>query len=106
MEEIKSGQKTEKARIADEDVVEWIKTLMEDENHPFSAKEIDKMMSGLNFEYGRIKMSPKNREILEKNLKSLEKHRKLTPSEKENLKEYILAAEQRDLKKEKPDAKK
>ena len=43
-----------KARIPDEDMVGWINTLKE---AGFSEEEVDEIMTKLNFEYSRQKMS-------------------------------------------------
>lgn len=104
MEELKPGQKIEKARIPDEDVVEWIKTLMEDEDNPFSAEEIDRMMAKLNFEYGRMKASGEVRNALNKTLQLIEKHpiyKSLTPNQQQLVRERALQIANQEIEKTK-----
>ena len=93
MEELKPGQEIGKARISDEDMVKWINTLKE---AGFSESELDDMMSNLNFEYGRQKMSKEAQQVLSETLDYWERdlrRGKLTPTEKEYLKKHILQAE-------------
>lgn len=104
MEELKTSEKTTKIRIPDEDVVGWIKTLMEDENNPLSAEEIDQMMFKLNFEYGRMKSPADVRDTLDKTLRLIEKHpvyKSLTPAQQQLVREQALQIANREVKKAK-----
>ncbi len=90
MEELKPGQKIEKVRIPSEDMVNWINTLKES---GFSETELDNMMSGLNFEYGRLKSPEDVRQALDQTMRLVEKHpmyRSLTPEKKQMVKEAAL----------------
>lgn len=77
---------------------------MEDEDNPLSAQEIDDMMSGLNFEYGRLKSPKEVRSALDETLKLIEKnpiYKSLTPENRQKLKEEALKIAKKEVEKAK-----
>ena len=99
MEELRPGESIKKAHIPDDDLSGWMNLFRE---VGIPENESEEILSRLNTEYGRRKMSARAREIAEKiiaRLKERRGDRKVTKEDIEYIYEQVFAAEGRDKKK-------
>jgi len=96
----KEREENRKSTIPDDEVIRWMRTLVEDEDNPLSVEEAEQMMSELNFEFGRRKMSPETKRVLDAYIQKYSKHENLTHADKQRVREMVLRLEKitKDLK--------